>query len=310
LPALRTGTDIWGAPCNLGLLAEQWFGPGWREIICTMKLPAYCCVGQRGRVFSTFFPPEMWYPMELPGTNAHKKPEIVGDALIAKTADGTREIVGDMSNDALIALYLSEYNSKVISTNPETKNLDITNPKIAHQIVQRWFAPGSYGVDVIGDLVRRGVSIEQARVIGDKILTDAVRYDDDLILQIRDAYSKQTDYYWAVIEKKTGQRVTDRDVSKIPEDQRYRMLSRAAVEGFRKGFGGGVDMKPVIEDRLTSVYGGSWNFKGELITNSNEIVGQDIARLIDGQRKGSAIEGRTLRDFGSIDQIVDQVQTH
>ncbi len=44
-------------------------------------------------------------------------------------------------------------------------------------------------------------------------------------------------------------------------------------------------MKPIIEDRLSSVYGGSWQFKGEFVTNSNEIVGQDIARLIDGQRE-------------------------
>ena len=40
-------------------------------------------------------------------------------------------------------------------------------------------------------------------------------------------------------------------------------------------------MKPIIEDRLTSIYGGSWNIKGEFVSNSNLIVGENIARVID-----------------------------
>ena len=65
------------------------------------------------------------------------------------------------------------------------------------------------------------------------MLIDALKYDDDMIFKIRAAYHKQTDFYRAAMEQKTGKRITDRDVSKIPLDQRHRMFSRAAVEGLR-----------------------------------------------------------------------------
>ena len=89
---------------------------------------------------STFVPPHMLYPTMLPGSSVHERPARGENAIILRSEDGGYEIKGDLKNDALLALYLHEYET----TNVKPDEFDpskLTDPEIAYSLMERWFTP-------------------------------------------------------------------------------------------------------------------------------------------------------------------------
>ena len=103
--------------------------------------------------------------------------------------------------------------------------------------MRRRFKPGNNSLDVVSavrqKLIANGIDATQAEIeakqLAEKLLSDAIKYDDDVIVRIRQEFIHQADYYRAEEERRTGRPVTDRKIDYIPADKRHRMLSRAAV---------------------------------------------------------------------------------
>lgn len=302
--------DVWWPPYYLATVAQQRFWPNRKASVKEI-------VG--GKLYRKYIKDVVvvdpyLYPTELGGTNVNK-PGFSGDAMVMyDPKTGTRQVEGRATNESLLGIYLAGYKAREKpGWSPESKL--ITNPKEAYNLIGRWFTEG---MDVIGmvqasymaDWLDETTALNKANEVVDHMLQDAIEYDDDLLLGIRKEYHAQTDYYRAAHEQMTGQKIMDKDVRNIPEDKRHRMMSRAAVRWFASGFCHGQDAYGKIEQALGKLYGGSWNVPGEFVTNSNKIVGQNVARLIDEQQKEQwyALSWRSLKDFWSVDNVLDQIQ--
>jgi hypothetical protein len=251
-----------------------------------------------------------FYPTELPGTSVHKSSADANGTFHFNPDTGKYHLEWAGDPEVMLALYLQQWGSQDIESLDGKEN--IRDGKVAHQLLQHWFG-GVYdlkGVLANSSLDGKKLETTQVEQILQQLLVDAMKYDDDIVMKIRQEYNSQLNYYRNARQKHEGKAFANKDLDRIPLDQKHRILSAAAARAYATHYRL-PNGHPRVEQCLQNIYGWGRDTHS-FVQNSNEIVGDNIARIMN-ERKGEpdfALSKWWWKDFNSIDNIADQIQTH
>lgn len=254
------------------------------------------------------------YPGNVPGTSIHQPPGNPGNGVIIYDEKSKGYVVEwELTTATMLDLYLHDYLSVDTRVLTGMQSQESIKPHHAYNIVRRWLSSENGWFDLVGTLQRYAspkLSEHQIREISEKLIEDAMRYDPTLNLAIRERYVWLLNNYRNERSKTKWKDIVDRDVSHIPSSEKYRMLSIAAAQWLAWSMNlWSSDQR--IKTQLQLLYWWSREQK-QFVNWSNQIVGEDIARLMDKVRgeSGYAISARSLNEFNSRENRKQQTNAH